>query len=337
MNLSQVSCCVLITLFSIATAIADNNDNSTQENQLIDNLNVIILDTKTQQLSGIQTTQLKPVNYKSEFIAYGKAIGIQPLLALRNRYLLALTERNLAATRLKQAEQNMSRQQELYRNGVTSKRLLQDQQMQWQNDKAMLDNASFQDKSIIEEALLNWGKVITEWSLSTDSGKLQPFLSGQQTLLQITLPANKQLSEYSETVFIEASGDRSNAHPAKFISKAPLTIAIEQGQSYFFQTNANNLGTGMKVTAWIPDQNQDQVGVIIPKSSLIWLMEQASIYLKVDEEKFIRRTISDYSVTANGYFIREEIKPGEQIVTTGSQLLLSEELRNQIPQEDDND
>jgi hypothetical protein len=36
----------------------------------------------------------------------------------------------------------------------------------------------------------------------------------------------------------------------------------------------------------------------------------------------------------NGYFISNELKPGEQLVLTGGQLLLSEEFRAQIPHED---
>ncbi|MGZ8929171.1 MAG: hypothetical protein ACXW03_12005 [Methylobacter sp.] len=38
---------------------------------------------------------------------------------------------------------------------------------------------------------------------------------------------------------------------------------------------------------------------------------------------------------ADGYFIPDAIKPGEQIVTKGAQILLSEELRSQIPGFDD--
>ena len=76
-------------------------------------------------------------------------------------------------------------------------------------------------------------------------------------------------------------------------------------------------------------------GVIIPKSALIWYMDQAFVYLKTAEDTFSRRTLEHYSASADGYFIPDAIKPGEQIVTKGAQMLLSEELRGQIPSEDD--
>jgi hypothetical protein len=111
--------------------------------------------------------------------------------------------------------------------------------------------------------------------------------------------------------------------------------SVAQGESYYFQTGDKNIITGMNVTAWIPEQNKPITGVIIPKSALVWYMNQALVYLKTSEETFSRRTIDHYSTSADGYFIPDAIKPGEQIVTKGAQMLLSEELRGQIPREDD--
>ena len=257
------------------------------------------------------------------------------MLALRNRYLLALTERSSAKAKFKQAEQNISRQQDLYRQGVSSKRTLQEHQAQWQSYKAQADATDFQGKAIIDEAQLNWGKELTEWALSSDSEKLGAFLSGRQTLLQITLPANKHLPDSIQTIYIEVSGNRSKAHKAELISVAARTDTAAQGESYYFQTGDKNIITGMNVTAWIPEQNKQMTGVIIPKSALVWYMNQALVYLKTAEETFSRRTIDHYSASADGYFIPDAIKPGEQIVTKGAQMLLSEELRGQIPREDD--
>ncbi|MGZ5055641.1 MAG: efflux RND transporter periplasmic adaptor subunit, partial [Methylobacter sp.] len=76
-------------------------------------------------------------------------------------------------------------------------------------------------------------------------------------------------------------------------------------------------------------------GVIIPKSALVWYMDQAFVYIKTAEEQFSRRTIDHYSATADGYFVGNGINAGEQLVVTGGQMLLSEELRGQIPDEDD--
>ena len=334
MNTLLISCIFALTLFSIHSH-ADNQGKSSLEGQNSNGQTVIILDPQAQKLSGIETMTLKTVSHIAEFTAHGKAINIQPLLSLRHRYLLALTESTSAKAKLKQAEQNIGRQQDLYSSGVGSKRNLQEQQVQWQTYKAQVDAADFQRKEVIDEMLLNWGKKITEWAMSRHPDQLNAFLSGQQTLLQITLPANKHLPDSIQTIYIGASGNRSQAHKANLISMAAQIESVAQGESYYFQTGDKNIITGMNVTAWIPEQNMHTVGVIIPKSALIWYLDQAFVYLKTAEEAFIRRPIDHYSALADGYFISDAVKPGEQIVTKGAQMLLSEELRGQIPNEDD--
>lgn len=332
MNTPLITCFFVLNLLS--TALADD-EKTTPEVQNDVRQSIIRLNTKTQKLSGIEAVIIKPVNYQAEFTANGKAINIQPLLVLRNRYLLALTERSSAKAKFKQAEQNISRQQDLYRHGVSSKRSLQEQQAQWQSNKAQVDATDFQSKAIIDEAQLNWGKQLTGWALSSDSNKLGAFLAGRQRLIQITLPANRHLTDNIQTIYIEVSGNRSKAHKAELVSIAAHTETAAQGESYYFQTGDKNIITGMNVTAWIPEQNVQLTGVIIPESALIWYMDQALVYIKTDQETFSRRIIDRYSVTIGGYFVPKAITPGEQIVTKGGQMLLSEELRGQIPGEGD--
>lgn len=344
MNVLSIAC---IFLLSVSLVFADDDDKPVVNRPGSAEPGTIFLSDKIQSLSGLQTISLSPVSHHAEFTAYGRAVNLQPLIALRHRYLLALTERGGAAARFKQAEQNIKRQQDLYREGATSKRNLQVQQAQWQSDKALVDASAVQSEAIVDEARLSWGKKLTEWALSTNSDKLSAFLSGKQTLLQITLPVNKQLASDIQSIDVEASGNRSAASKAELISAAPQTDATAQGESYFFQTDGrrncsgqscgihtNSIRTGMRVTAWIPEQGENRSGVVIPKSALVWHLDQAFVYIKTAEQQFSRRTVDQYSVTTGGYFVGNGINVGEQLVVTGGQMLLSEEFRGQIPDED---
>ncbi len=335
MNTPLIACFFVLNLYSMTLAVA-KDEKPSPEVQNNTGQSIIRLSTETQKLSGIETITLKPVNYHAEFTAYGKAVNIQPLLALHNRYLLAITEHSSAQAKFKQAEQNINRQQNLYHHGISSKRNLEEQQAQWQSYKSQVNATDFQGQAIINEALLLWGKELTDKAMSNDSGKLGTFLSGRQKLLQITLPTNKHLADTIGTIYVEVSGNRDKAHKAELISVATQMETAVQGESYYFQTGDKNIITGMNVTAWIPEQNVQMTGVIIPKSALLWYMDQALVYLKTAEETFSRRTIDHYSATANGYLILDAIKPGEQIVTKGTQMLLSEEMRGQTSNDDDN-
>ncbi|MDD5273881.1 MAG: hypothetical protein PHU14_14345 [Methylovulum sp.] len=334
-SLHRTLALLIIGWFCLNSAIADDDDSPTlSKTQHINGQTVIKLDEKTQQQTGLVVTVLQPAHHHAEFLAFGKAISVQPLLSLHHRYLATLTDRNRANAKFKQAEQSIQRQQDLYEHGVTAKRNLQDQQAQWQTDKALLDATQYQDQALIDEALLNWGNTLSAWVLTAHGEKLTPFLSGQQTLLQITVPSHHNPADNLHTIAVEVSGERSKAQTAELISVAPQTDNSSQGLSYFFQTSGKTIKTGMSVSAWLPEHDKPQSGVIIPTSAVCWAGDQAYVYLKTDTDTFSRRAISHYTPTAHGYFLNDTLKPGDTLVTTGAQMLLSEESRGQIPSED---
>lgn len=314
------------------TAWADDDDPpSTKSN--VDHKHIGVFLAKEVQLqSGLKTTILTTTEFHPEFIAYGKAIPIQSLNELRHQYLVAAAEHHGAAARLDQSTQSLLRQQELFREGATSKHALQLQQAQWQTDKTQIQANSAQQQRVFNEALLNWGKTLTEWLLHTEHW--DRFLTGEQILLQIYLPTNKQL-DHVQIIAVSGSGDRQTAGKASLISVAPQTDGSTQGESYFFQTDDTRIRTGMRIVAWIPEKTASQSGIVIPKSALLWHLDQAFVYIKIAEEQFSRRNVTPLTTTIDGYFIGNELTAGDQLVITGGQMLLSEEFRGQIPSEDD--
>jgi len=336
-NLISMTNLLMAGLFSLTLLCSTwvlAEDITATEQQIPSEKNQIFLSVDIQKSSAIETLTLKPVSYHAEFVAYGKVLNIQPLLALRHRYLQTLTDQRSARAKFKQSEQNINRQQDLYSSGVSSKRSLQEQQAQWQANQAQVDAVQYQGTAIIDEALLLWGKVLTDWALSNNQAKLDAFLSGRQKLIQITLPSHQYLASTIRSIDVEVSGNRSKAHKAEFISAATHTEFVAQGESYFFQSSDRKLLPGMAISAWIPEQSSEVTGVIIPKSALIWYMDQALVYIKTTETTFSRRVLSHYSPNADGYFVPDTLSANQQLVITGAQMLLSEELRGQIPKED---
>ena len=333
----RIKAFIVICLFVIGTLVPDVSGASDDDNSDAAALDGLHLDQKIQQRAGLQITLLKSFQYTPEFLAYGNALAIQPLLDLRNRYRTSLAQNESAQASLALAQQNIDRTQYLQRSGIASKRALQEQQSQLRMEKAQIEAIRLQIKAIYDEALLNWGQKLTDLFLSADTTQLTPYLSGQKTLLLITLPAGQSLAGGIKSIVVSPSGDRSKGHPAEFISIAPQTDAIIQGESYFFAASHAAIRTGMRIAAWLPQQQSPEAGVLIPVSALIWHLGQAFVYLKTGEERFSRRRIAHFVNTPDGYFIRDTLAPGEKLVTTGAQMLLSEEFRAQIPDEDDDD
>jgi ribosomal protein L35 len=325
---------ILLGSFSFTLVSADGDGELKSKEQPISGQPTVIIDSNTQDVSGLRTMLVKPVQYHAEFEAIGKVISIQPLLALRARYQVTQAELNGAKARLKQTGQSLKRQQELFRHGVTAKRSLQEQEAQGLADQALVEASQVQLMATANEARLLWGETLAEWALSDKAGKLKEYLSGHRHLLQITLPANKQLANEIDTLFIEPYGNRSKARPADLISRSTQADNTMQGESYYYQVSGDDLRMGMKVSAWIPEPRLGQSGVIIPESALVWYMDQVYVYIKIVKDTFNRRTIKEFLTVPEGYFIPEDLKAGEEIVITGGQMLLSEELRRRIPDED---
>ena len=327
-----IAICLLVIGNGLVPNVCGASDDDNSDAAALDGLH---LDQKIQQRAGLQITLLKPFQYAPEFSAYGNALPLQPLLDLRNRHMAALAQYESALARLALAQQNIDRTQYLQRNGIASQRALQEQQSQLRMEKAQTEALRLQIKAIYNEALLNWGQKLADLFLSADATRLTPYLSGQKTLLLITLSAGQTLADGIKRIAVSPSGERGKAHPAEFISIAPQTDAITQGESYFFATDYPTIRTGMRIAAWLPQQQSHESGVLIPASALIWHLGQAFVYLKTGAERFSRRRIAHFVNTPEGYFIRDTLAPGEKLVTVGAQMLLSEEFRGQIPDEDD--
>ncbi|MEC4747427.1 hypothetical protein [Methylomicrobium sp. Wu6] len=327
---------IIAALFSLdAPLSASEGDGDAEPVKAAEaGLPVVELDVQKQKLAGLQIITVHASAYQPEFAAYGKAINIQPLVAIRSQYRVALSEQKSANARLTQSGQSIRRTEELYRHGVSSKRIVQEQQSLWQTDKAQLEARRAQSDAVLEDARVTWGTELAEWAFATDRDRLSDFVSGRETLLLVTLPVGKELPAPDVGVFVDPEGNRGKADKAVYISPAPQIDQTVQGPSYFFRAGGKRIRPGMTVSVWLPEVGAREDGVTIPGSALIWSLDQAFVYVKTGQATFSRRLLADYNPLAGGYFVRDALKPGEEVVTVGGQMLLSEEFRAQIPDED---
>ncbi len=315
------------------TALAD--DELEPAPQIIDGQIAIHLDEQTQKISGLETQRFKPFEFQPEYIAYGKAISIAPLLSTLNQYLTTSAKQASAKARLASAEKTMARLRRLHKNKIVSSQKLQQIQSQWQSDNAIYNEMVNQSKLIINNSHLQWGAKITQWSTGRDSAEFDSLRSGKSTLLTINLAAAAPLLQNIETIFISPKGQRKNAFKASFISILPTVDKFSQGLQYSFITESPAIKPGANFMAWIPLQGKALTGIIIPESAVAWHLGQSFVFIKINNEQFVHKNISPPIKVANGYFITEPIDADDEIVIKGTQMLLSHEFRSQIPDEDD--
>lgn len=106
----------------------------------------------------------------------------------------------------------------------------------------------------------------------------------------------------------------------------PIETAGKRG---FRMTAAEHLSESARLnlatTAW-----SAQNGVVIPRGAVVRFNGKPWIYFQTGDQTFARREISLEQPLADGWFAAQGMKPGERVVVSGAQMLLSEEQKYQI-------
>lgn len=305
----------------------------------VDGVLGIELTPETRRLSGVETQPAEAMQYREEFHALAEVISVTPLLELRTRYETLQSEIRVSEVQLQHSREVYNRLSVLHDdNANISARQLQEARAQMQADAARLAAQRQKLRSVREEAVQVWGETLSEWALPEqgNNGLFERLLNRQEVLLNLTLGRDQTLPATSRIIFVNRDDKRINARKAYLISPAPKTEPNLQGETYFFRTQADKLRVGMRVHAWIPVSGRIINGVYAPADAIVWQGGQPWIYLHDGEDFFYRRTLENAHKLSDGWFIpATEISEGELIVTTGAQMLLSEEYRWQIPDEDD--
>lgn len=328
--------CLTTFLFSsINAVVADDDDDKQPRHSAANALAATQAEPSLQHKAGIKTQRLQSATRATEFSTYGKVLSLEPLLALRQQYLAAQAQQDSAAAKYQEADLNLHRTRNLHQQDIVSTRRLQEQQALWRNEKANLATSNYQQQTILAASRLQWGDTLTRWFTQNQDKQAEQFLGHRAQLLQITLPPNSQLAPDVFGIEVDEHGRRDQAIKATLISPAPQVDPITQGERYFFKTEGRSLPFGAYISAWITHGKQQSAGVIIPESAVVWHLGQALVFIKTEDGEFSRRLLAEQIPVKGGYFAASGFKADEEIVTIGAQTLLSQELKNLIPSEDD--
>ncbi len=305
----------------------------------------LIVPISAQKQSGIQTASLKTVHHQSATAAFATVETIDSLLDLRTRYLAALADSNGIRAAITHHQQNVKRLQLLNLDDKNvSDSAVQEALATLNAEQAKLSAASSLANGLYGSLSQQWGKTLANWAIQTNNNsQLQSLLQNHSVLLKVTLPFDVHPNK-SNTLQISQIGEANLLAKAQFVSEAPQADSTIQGKTYFYLAPANNLRTGMRVSARLDAQQQASSGVIVPHQAVVWFSNQAWVYQKLKAEKtgsdkFIRRLVSTEieieSDAISGWYNSTGFAAGDELVVSGAQLLLSEELKYQITNEND--
>lgn len=297
----------------------------------------ITLSPESQQQSGIATTTLKATSHLGTVTSFGMVIGIDTLIELRTRYLAAKADASIIRAAITSSLQEYQRLSQLNRdNHNVSDRAVAFAEATWKADEARLSAAETAATSLRDSIRQQWGETLAGWATQAPAAEtLQRLLQYQDVLVQVTLPVDGATPGKDAPLLIEPTGTQGKTITAIFVSASPQSDATLQGKTYYYRAPAGNLRVGMRVTARLSAHGQGISGVIVPQTAVVWYANKAWIYKKQAADQFVRQQISTEIELADGWFNSSGVKSGEEVITSGAQLLLSEEFKYQIKNENE--
>jgi hypothetical protein len=296
--------------------------------------NAIHLTEQQQKAGGVSIRSLESSNAQAQLLAYGKVLDVHALLDFRARYRSAEAEIQMTATALELARKNRLRLSTLHREDIIAGRELAQADAQYQTDQARHEIAQRLLREIRQQAQQSWGDELTHLALDGHSPLFEDWVSRKKVLLLITLPDGHSLPKIDRSLWIALDQTGAQKLQAEWIAAAPKTDELVQGETYFFHAPADRLRIGMRVNAWVPLAGETWTGVLVPRSAIVWWGGRPWVYRQVAANTLIRSEITEYREYAGAWLVSRGVVPGDQIVVIGGQMLLSEEFRGQIPEED---
>lgn len=331
---------VLLLTTCIARAGDDDEDDNVpsvqqQASGLPGESSVITLSGPQQASTGLVLARLEGIEWRNEVTASGKVLDIQDLLSLRTRYRTAQAEAAVARAALALARKNRQRVTTLHREDIIAGRVLAEVESQYASEQARSLAAERLLADLRSQSVQTVGSELSRLILSDHAPLLEDWIRQRRVLLLISLPERQVTSTPIATLHISRDTDRKTARPAQLLSSAPLTDHFTQGETYYYHASAEGLRSGMRLHVWIPQTGTAQPGVIVPYTAVIWHEGKPWVYRQIAPDRYARSELPEHREYGADWLVTGSLKPGDTVVVNGAQLLLSEELKRQIPDEDD--
>ncbi|WP_249138405.1 hypothetical protein [Phenylobacterium montanum] len=293
-----------------------------------DGATIVAVDLDDQRRNGLQTMPVAAATAPETVQAIAAVVDVTPYGMLAQSLLNARAQTATAQAKVEASKAAFQRAQLLYKDSQNmSLAQLQAAEATYQADAAGLAAAQTQATTAAATARLQFGPVL---GASLDRRLGQDLIQRRTVLLQVTAPAGMAVARPPTTLTVRP--DNGPAVFGRLVSAAVTTDPRIQGASFYYVAPAaTGLLAGLNVTAEL-STGAVRSGVVVPASAVIVWQGQSWVYQRTGPKTFKRVAIAVAGSGAGGAYVVTNLPPGAQVVTSGAQLLLSEEMRPQTSQ-----
>ncbi len=293
------------------------------------------LSAESQAASGIAVQTLEQARADAAAEVYGVVVNVQPLIDLRARYGASVSEVRSLRAAASNSTTDYQRFKKLFEDDRNvSERALLAAEAQWKADQARLAAAEQAVVTARDTIRSSWGEVLAGWATNPESGAFQGLAQQREVLAQITFPHDLHVQAGKVPLLLAPVSFPDQARPARLVSAASQTDTTLPGVTYFYVVGAQGLRVGMRVAGQLKLGGRTREGVVVPSAAVVWHGGKAWAYVR-DGKLFVRKEVSTDQELANGWFDASHFQAGDEVVVSGAQLLLSEEQKFQIRNENE--
>lgn len=299
-------------------------------------LQVVQLNVATQKNSGISVQPLQAYDYHGNIKVLGTVVSIQTLVDYNSQYQLLKSQLALAESVLPNHQLQYQRYKQLNDDDKNiSDKAVQEAQLLVINDQTHIKTTQAQLKALNDTIIAQWGQPLATLVTQHPSpGPLHDLLMQKKVLVQVSFPLNFKAPEGNSSILITPIQDEVTPIRADYVSQSIQTDISNIGKTYFYSAPADYLRVGMRVNVVPAQASSSMKGVIVPNQAIAWHGGMAWIYVKTKADTFLRKPVASDIELDNGWF-DNSLTPGTEVVIRGAQLLLSEEFKFQIKNEND--
>lgn len=320
-----------------AAADDDDDDDEEESSEHGQSPSLLVeLNEDVVNAAGIQTLSLQPDTYFPESRAYARIIDVRELIQWRSKLKQLSLALELARSDERAQYEEFQRLKRLAAStgSIANKEVIY-AESDWRQAQLKRESAQLALDDARTEINQGWGPVIAQWLADEDSNDYQRLVSRQETLIQITLPVSLSLPTDVNVIQVSRQGKRDTARKAYFVSPAYVSSHAAQGETYYFRMDTGRLRLGMRLHAWIPQNEEGLNGFFIPERAIVWVDGKPWTYIQQSDDSYKRKPLEQGQAITGGIFIESQFNSGDRLVVAGSQMLLSEEFSWQIMDEDD--
>jgi hypothetical protein len=290
-----------------------------------------------QEVAGIRTQALQHARLAAVTEAFGFVVNPAPLMELRARYLAARAEAQSVRAAAGFSGREHERLEALYADDRNvSQRAVQSADAASRSDQARLAGLERGAVGVRESLRAQWGEAIARLAGEPRAAFFDELSSQRILLVQLTLPVGAPAPKPDSAISVSLLAGPGTKRRAVLLSSAPFADPVVPGPTYLFRVAAApELRVGNRVKAELAREGAAREGVAVPAAAVVYHGGKGWVYVRSGAESFTRREVVTREEIDGAWFNDHGLEVGESVVVSGAQLLLSEELKYQIRNENE--